>query len=124
MNEELTLLYLKRVIGFFNFKKRLFAWEIFEPNLTKPVKKLLKKINIYDTVIPGGCTKCIGAPNVFWNKSFKDDTMEFNDEWLAFGVHHYTEVGNMKPASRHLIVTSVLEKLLKNRSKEDTKVLY
>ena len=35
--------------------------------------------------------------------------MESYDEWLASGVHHYTEAGNMKPASRHLVVEWILE---------------
>ena len=35
--------------------------------------------------------------------------MESYDEWLASGVHQYTEVGNMKPASRHLVVEWILE---------------
>ena len=35
--------------------------------------------------------------------------MESYDEWLASGVHQYTEAGNMKPASRHLVVEWILE---------------
>ena len=35
--------------------------------------------------------------------------MEFYDEWLATGVHQYTEAGNMKPASRELVVIWILE---------------
>ena len=35
--------------------------------------------------------------------------MEPYDEWLASGVKQYTEVGNMKPASRHLVVEWILE---------------
>ena len=35
--------------------------------------------------------------------------MESYDEWLASGVHQYTEAGNMKPASRHLLVEWILE---------------
>ena len=35
--------------------------------------------------------------------------MESYDEWLASGVYQYTEAGNMKPASRHLLVEWILE---------------
>ena len=73
--------------------------------MTEPVKKLLKEIRITDALIPGTCTKYIQATDAFWNKPFKGYIIEFCDEWLASGVHYYTEAGNMKPASRRLIVT-------------------
>ena len=66
-------------------------------------------MRIDDAVIPGGCTRYIQAPDVFWNKPFKGCIMEFYDEWITSGVHYYTEAGNMKPALRHLIVTCILE---------------
>ena len=109
MNEELTLMYLKKVVGPFSFQKRLLAWDTFEAHMTEPVKQLLKEMRIDDALIPGGCTKYIQAPDVFWNKPFKGRIMEFYDEWLASGMHYYTEAGNMKPASRRLIVTWILE---------------
>ena len=109
MNEELTLMYLKKVVGPFSFQKRLLAWDTFEAHMTEPVKQLLKEMRIDDALIPDGCTKYIQAPDVFWNKPFKGRIMEFYDEWLASGMHYYTEAGNMKPASRRLIVTWILE---------------
>ena len=77
--------------------------------MTEPVKQLLKEMRIDDALIPDGCTKYIQAPDVFWNKPFKGRIMEFYDEWLASGMHYYTEAGNMKPASRRLIATWILE---------------
>lgn len=65
-------------------------------------------MRIDNALIPGGFTKYIQTPNVFWNKPLKGCIMEFYDERLASGVHYYIEAGNMKPASRHLIVTWVL----------------
>ena len=35
--------------------------------------------------------------------------MESYDEWLPSGVHQYARAGNMKPASRHLVVEWILE---------------
>ena len=93
----------------FTFQKRLLAWDIFEAHMTEAVKKLLKEMKTDDALIPGGCTKYIQGPDVSWNKPFKGYIMEFYDEWLATGVHQYTEAGNMKPASRELVVTWVLE---------------
>ena len=62
-----------------------------------------------DALVPGGCTKYIQGSDVSWNKSFKGYIMEFYDEWLATGVHQYTEAGNMKSTSRELVVTWILE---------------
>ena len=78
------------------------AWDTFEAHMTEPVKKLLKEMRIDDALIPGGCIEHIQAPHVFWIK-------KFYDKWLAYGMHYYTEARNMKPASRHLIVTRILE---------------
>ena len=77
--------------------------------MTEAVKKLLKEMKTDDALIPGGCTKYIQGPNVSWNKPFQGYIMEFYDEWLATGVHQHTEAGNMKPASRELAVTWILE---------------
>ena len=30
--------------------------------------------------------------------------MKFYGEWLASGVHYYTEAGNIEPTSRHFIL--------------------
>ena len=62
--------------------------------MTEDVRKLLKQIKTDDVLIP------VKATDVVWNKHFKDHIMESYDEWLASGVHHYTEVGNVKPALR------------------------
>ena len=73
--------------------------------MTKPVKKLLKKMRTDGALILGECPKFSQTSDVFWKKPFKGCAMESYDEWLASGVHYYTEVGSMKPASGHLIVT-------------------
>ena len=109
MNEELVLTYLRKILGMFTFQKRLLAWDTFEAHMTEPVKKLLKEMKTDDTLIPGGCTKYIQAPDVCWNKPFKSHIMELYDEWLASGVHEYTEAGNMKAAPRRLVVTWILQ---------------
>ena len=94
----------------FTFQKRLLAWDTFEAHMKETVKKLLKEMKTDDALIPGGCTKYIqGPPSVSLNKPFKEYIMEFYDEWLATGVHQYTEAGNMKSASRELVVTWILE---------------
>ena len=109
MYEKLVLSYLRKILGMFTFQKRLLAWDTFEAHMTEAVKKLFKEMKTDDALIPGGCTKYIQDPDVSWNKPFKGYIMEFYDEWLATGVHQYTEAGNMKPASRELVVTWILE---------------
>ena len=109
VNEELAFSYLKKILGMFTFQKKLLAWDTFEAHMTEAVKKLLKEMKTDDALIPGGCTKYIQGPDVSWNKPFKGYIMEFYDEWLATGVHQYTEAGNMKPTSRKLVVTWILE---------------
>ena len=50
-------------------------------------------------------------------QTFQGNIMESYDEWLASDVHQYTEAGNMKPASRHLVDELILEswnRLVKN----------
>ena len=109
MNQELVLSYLRKILGMFTFQKSLLAWDTFEAHVTEAVKKLLKEMKVDDALIPGGCAKYIQGPDVSWIKPFKGYIMEFYDEWLATGVHQYTEAGNMKPASRQLVVTWILE---------------
>ena len=109
MNKELLLKFLRQVLGRFSFKKRLIAWDTFEIQMTEDVRKLLKEMKIDDALIPGGCTKYIQATDVIWNKPLKGHITESFDEWLPSGVHQYTEAGNMKHASRHLVVGWILE---------------
>ena len=86
MNEELVLKFLRQLLGMFSFKKRLFAWNIFEVHITEDVRKLLKQMKTDDALIPGGSTN-VQVPDVVWNKPFKDHVMESYDEWLASRVH-------------------------------------
>ena len=109
MNEELTLHWSRQILGLFSFRKRLLAWDTYEAHMTEKVKVLRKDMKVESVLIPGGCTKYIQAPDVYWNKPFKGYIGEFYDEWLANGVHQYTEAGNMKSASRHIVVTSITE---------------
>ena len=99
-------MHLKIVAGSFSFRKRLGT---FEDHLTELVKKSLKQMRIDNALISVWCTKYIHIPDVFWNKLFRGCIMEFYHEWLASGEHYHTKSRNMKPTSRHLIVTSILE---------------
>ena len=92
MNEELTTIWMKRVLGVFSFNRRLLVWKSYERHMNDSVTKYFKEINVDSRIIPGGCTKYIQAPDVCWNKPFKWRMIEFYDQWLSEGVYQFTEV--------------------------------
>ena len=108
MNEELTLRWINEIAGTFAFNKRLLAWDSYEAHMTEDVKLRLKEINTESVIVPGGCTKHIQAPDVVWNKPFKQKVAELYDEWLSNGVDEFTESGNMKPVPRRLVLDRIL----------------
>ena len=73
------------------------------------VKEAVKTSNSDLVIVPGGCTKYIQAPDVCWNKPFKEFIGTKYDHWMAEGVHQHTEAGNMKPPPRKKIVQWILE---------------
>ena len=65
MNEELTVQWVKNVVGKFYFFRRLLAWDAFAAHLTDNVRgDTLKAANIDDLIIAGRCTKYIQAPDL------------------------------------------------------------
>ena len=76
MNKELTLRWCNEILGQFFSHKRLLAWDSYEAHLTDNVKKPLTKSKIETVIVPTGCTKYIQAPDVVWNKPFKDTHRE------------------------------------------------
>ena len=109
MNEELTLVWAEKVLGKFSFGRRLLSWDSFECHMMDSVKEAVKTSNSDLVIVPGGCTKYIQAPDVCWNKPFKEFIGTKYDHWMAEGVHQYTEAGNMKPPPRKKIVQWILE---------------
>ena len=108
MNEELTIQWCQEIVGSFAFRKRLLVWDTFEAHMTDKVKLSLKEMKVESALVPGGCTKYIQAPDVYWNKSFKGYITEMYDDWLANGVHQFTEAGNMKSAPRRMVVEWII----------------
>ena len=72
MNTELTKQRVNEIIGRFTFQKKLLAWDSFEAHLTDDVKRCLAQAQCEQAIVPGGCTKYIQAPDVVWNKPFKN----------------------------------------------------
>ena len=80
MNEQLTLKWVKSVLGAFSFNRRLLAWDFYECHMMQSVKEALHQINVDQVIVPGGCTKYVQAPDVSWNNSFKALESEQYDE--------------------------------------------
>jgi len=66
-NDDLTSEFLQKIVGSSMFGKRLLAWDSYRCHISDATKKQLKKLQIDTAVIPGGCTKFIQAPDVYWN---------------------------------------------------------
>ena len=91
MNEEVTTIWMKGVLGVFLFNRRLLVWDSYERHMNDSVTKNFKEINVDSRIIPGACTKYIQAPDACWKKPFKGRMIELYDQWLSEGVHQFTE---------------------------------
>jgi len=111
MNDELTIDYLQRILGKLAFKKRILVWDAYRCHLSESTKKELRSgYNITTAVIPGGCTKYLQAPDVCWNKPFKDKLHELYDSWMAGDDDkEYTKSGNLRAPSFKLLLSWVKE---------------
>ena len=47
-------------------------------------------------VIPGGCTKFIQAPDVYWNAPFKAQDRSFYENWMLNGKKSFNKSGIMQ----------------------------
>ena len=73
MNQVLTEGYVNRLIGGLMFTPhRLLLWDSFKCHVSKDTKDSLNKLKVDQAVISGGCAGFIQAPDVCWNKPFKD----------------------------------------------------
>ena len=98
MNDELTAdwLRLRTVIGKLSFRKQILVSDAISSTVRRKKEELRKGYNISTAVIPGGCTKYIQAPDVSWNKPFKQHLCTQYDDWLANGDKEFTKGGNIK----------------------------
>ena len=63
MNTELTKVWVDSVVGAFAFNRRLLAWDSYECHMEDSITESLKSKKIDPVIVPGGCTKCIQAPD-------------------------------------------------------------
>ena len=85
MNEDLTKIWVERVLGKSSFGRRLLAWDSFSCHIMGSFKDKVKEINADMLIVPGRCTKYIQAPDVFWNVPFKALVTESYDARMAEG---------------------------------------
>ena len=79
-NNDLTSEYLQMIVSSSMFGKHLLAWDSYRCHISDATKKLLGKLQIDTAVIPGGCTKFIQAPDVYWNAPFKAKVRHFYED--------------------------------------------
>ncbi|XP_028966813.1 uncharacterized protein LOC108864008 [Galendromus occidentalis] len=69
--------------------------DAFRAHLTKDTDEL-RNLRVDSVVVLGGCTKFVQAPDVNWNKPFKQRIEEQYEDWLLHGEKSYTPKGNMR----------------------------
>ena len=95
INEKLTIQGVNKIGRKFAIRKGLLQTTVMKP-YDRRCEKSPQTLNTENLIVPEGCTKYIQAPDLVWNKSFKQRVGELCDEWLSNGVHEFTKNGNMK----------------------------
>ena len=78
----------------------------FEARVTDTVKVSFKRKNTDLAVIPGGLTFLLQLLNLSLNKLFKDGVRK---QWMADGIHKFTNSGRQKKALEELICLWILQ---------------
>lgn len=120
MNESTTISWIRSCCGGTFATRRLLCWDTFRAHATDRVRReaALKKMDM--AFVPGGCTGilqvcaryCFGslltlflqAPDVCWNKPFKQKYQELYDTWQREGAKTYTKGGNPRAPTKSEIV--------------------
>ena len=59
-----------------------------------------RTLGLTGTRVSGGCTGVLQAPDVSWNKPFKQYIRAEYDKWLEHGTKSYTKQGNLRAMSK------------------------
>ena len=104
MTEELTLRWLRMLWGgaaAATRDQRLLAWDAFCAHKTDHVKACTQEVcNSNLVFVPPGCTSLLQAPDLSWNKPFKEKYSELWDNWSIHGRKSYTTAGNVRPPTK------------------------
>uniref|UniRef100_A0A183BK65 HTH CENPB-type domain-containing protein n=1 Tax=Globodera pallida TaxID=36090 RepID=A0A183BK65_GLOPA len=106
MNDGTTEDYLHKIIGLKLFSgKRLLVWDAFASHKSAGTTKVLKELGVEAAYIPGGCTKFVQAPDVCWNKPFKERIRHYYSLWITNGDRQeYTAAGNPKAPALEIVL--------------------
>ena len=108
MNESLTEEWIQYVVGRLSFAPRLLVWDTYKCHMTNGVKEALRQTSVDAALVHGGCTKYTQAPDVSWNKPFKNLCQIAYDDWMAETEHEITPAGRIKAPSRRSCVERIL----------------
>ena len=110
MNTELTNQWVNYVLGSFAFNRRILACDSYECHMEDSVIKSLNAKKVDTVIVPGGCTKYIKAPDVLWNKPFKEACTEKYNDWMGtVGIHSETAAGNLRAPPRKTVIHWILQ---------------
>ncbi|KAL3090527.1 hypothetical protein niasHS_005439 [Heterodera schachtii] len=106
MNDETTEDYLHKIIGAKLFVgERLLVWDAFGSHKSERTTKMVKGLGVETVFVPGGCTKFIQAPDVSWNKPFKERIRNFYNIWMSNEAEkEFTLAGNPKAPALHVVL--------------------
>ena len=108
-NTDLTIDWLRRVMGALAFSQRLLIWDSYRCHICPAVDEERKKILIYSAVVSAGCTGLIQAPDVSWNKVFKSSMREQYNDWLENGDKSYTKAGNIRAVTKTQLCNMIVQ---------------
>ena len=108
MNESLTEEWIQYVVGRLLFPPSLLVLDTYKCHMTNGVKEALRQASVDAALVPGGCTKYIQAPDVSWNKPFKNLCQIAYDDWMAETEHEITPAGRIKAPSTRSCVERIL----------------
>ena len=108
INESLTEEWIQYVVGRLLFPPSLLVLDTYKCHMTNGVKEALRQASVDAALVPGGCTKYIQAPDVSWNKPFKNLCQIAFDDWMAETEHEITPAGRIKAPSRRSCVERIL----------------
>lgn len=85
----------------------------FSAHSTENVLDELKKINIDNSIIPGGFTHALQPLDVSLNKPFKDHYRHLWNEWMDGPNPIYTKGGNRQKPSYQVLVDWISSSITK-----------
>uniref|UniRef100_A0A915LSX9 DDE-1 domain-containing protein n=1 Tax=Meloidogyne javanica TaxID=6303 RepID=A0A915LSX9_MELJA len=106
MNDGTTEDYLRKIIGGNVFgSRRMLVWDTFGSHKSESTAKVMRELKVEPAYVPGGCTKFIQAPDLSWNKPFKEKVRHFYEIWMVNDDRReFTSSGNPRPPTLDIVL--------------------